>query len=337
MKPQAKRWIWSGAKLIAAAVILFFVGRQLLGDLEKLDVDLTNPQSLLSIVRRPGWLFASACLYLLSLLPSVWYWRHLHLQFLYPIDRYAAMRAHYIAQIGKYVPGKALAIWIRASLMHPFGVPYGVSVIISFYEVLTAMAAGGLLAALVYVIDPPIIEEPLVFRDWELDPRWAALVLMGLCGIPLLPGVFNFIIGRMTAHLQAIELYRLPPVRYGTLLTGLLMTSIGWFVQGFSLWAMLQAVLPEPPALTLSWVGQCTAALAFATVLGFVIIVIPGGLGVRESCLSILLNAAGPIPYVVAAAILLRVVWIITECVVAGCFYLIQPSKPQDERSDSRG
>jgi len=319
MKPQWKRWVWGGAKLILAIVILFFVGRQLLGDLAKLDLSQIHLQ--------PAWLLASTVFYLAGLYPCVWFWRHLHGQFGYPLGFYAAFRAHYVGQVGKYVPGKALALAIRADLVHPFGVPYGVSIITSFYEVLTSMAAGGMVAAIIYVLDPPELSRPLTLTEGvQVDPQWAGLILMALCGIPLLPGVFNFIIAKMTSRIQVIELYRLPPVRYGTLLTGLLTTAIGWWLQGLSLWAILQTILPDPPPLTLSSSAQCAAAVAFANVAGFVILVVPGGLGVREFLIALLLGSAGPEEFLAASAILLRLNWIVVESLFALGLYCIKPT-----------
>ena len=337
MSPHWKRWLWNAAKIIAAALILFFAGKQLLGDLEKLNVDWSDSGAVLALVPQPLWFIPSALLYLLALLPSVWYWRHLHHHFGYPLDAYVSIRSHYIGQVGKYVPGKALALAMRAALTHPYGVPYGVSVIISFYEVLTSMAAGGFVAALIYVVDPPALSDQLeVAPGWQLDPQWAGLILMGLCGIPLLPGVFNFVVAKMTANIQAFELYRLPPVRYVTLLLGMLATAGGWWVQGLSMWAMLQAVLPNPPALTLSSAAQCTAAIAFANVAGFVIIVVPGGLGVREYLLKVLLSFAGPEGLIAFAAIVLRLLWILSEALLALILYFVRPKPPPEPASPAR-
>lgn len=309
MTSTTKRWLWRGVKLVLALLILVFIGRQFQADLEQLD--------LTQIDLRPGWLLASALLYLAGLAPSAWYWRHLHGKFGYPLPIYATYRAHYIGQVGKYVPGKALAIAIRADLTHPHGVPYGVSIILSFYEVLTAMAAGAIVAAVIYMIDPP--------QDLGLGyhPVALGMILIGLCGVPLLPGVFNFVVGKLTARIQAVELYRLPPIRTGTLATGLAVTSAGWWLQGLGWWAIVHAVLPEPPEFTLSLWAQCTASIAFANVAGFVIIVVPGGIGVREYALRNLLSFAGPVTYIAAAAILLRLTCIIAEAALALVLYMI--------------
>ena len=87
---------------------------------------------------------------------------------------------------------------------------------------------------------------------------------------------------------------------------------------------MLQAVLPEPPAGTLSTWAQCTAGIAFANVAGFVIVVAPAGLGVREYLLRMLLSSFGPAPYIAASAILLRLDWIVAEAFFAAWYLLAQ-------------
>jgi glycosyltransferase 2 family protein len=318
MKTDWKRLLWRGGKLLLAGLILFFVGWQFKKDLEPKNDP--NQPDIRDMELRPAWLVASGAIYLVSVFPAAWFWRHLHPRFGYPLPFFAAMRAHYISQLGKYVPGKALAIAIRANFVHPYGVPYGVSIIITFYEVLTGMAAGGIVAAVIYAIEPP------GDLDFHLHPVAIGAILIGMCGVPLLPGVFNFVVGRMSARIQAVQLYRLPPLRFGVLATGLLTTGVGWWVQGLSWWAMLNAVLPEPQTLTFSLWAQCTASIAFATVAGFVLVFIPGGLGVRELILSrLLLGFVGPAAYISAAAILLRLDWIATEALVALCIYWIRP------------
>jgi uncharacterized membrane protein YbhN (UPF0104 family) len=326
MKPPWKRWLLRGVKLVLALMILFFVGWQFKHDLEQPDKhDLERP-NLFRIELRPGWLLASGGLYLVGVFPAAWYWRHLHGKFGYPISLYAAIRAHYIGQLGKYVPGKAMAVLIRSELVHLCGVPYGVSIIVSFYEVFTGMAAGALVAALIYLVQPPSLSEmPTLAAGLEGHPLWIGFVLIGVCGIPLLPGVFNFVIARLTARIQAVELYRLPPVRFGTLTGGLLASGLGWWAQGLSVWAMLQAVVPDPPAWTLSSWAQCTAGIAFANVAGFVILVAPAGLGVREYLLRILLSSFGPGKYIAASAILLRLDWIVAEACFAAATYWYNP------------
>ena len=337
MIPERKRWLMRGVKLLTTLAVFFFVGWQFKRDLEELrpreeskqgfEIDWPSVRFGDLPIDLP-WLAASAALYLLGIFPSAWFWRHLQFKFGYPIPAYAAFRAHYIGQLGKYVPGKALAIAIRSALVHPFGVPYGVSIIATFYEVFTGMAAGAIVAALVYMVELPG-EVQLT-----IHPFWLGLGLIAVCGVPLLPRVFNLLIAKLTAKIAAVQLYRLPPLRFGTLAAGLATSAVGWWLQGLSLWAMLQAVVPEPPALSWSWFAQCTAAIAFANVAGFVS-GIPGGLGVREYLLKLLLVSAGARKYIAAAIILLRLACIAAEIVFALCTYWLKPAGVRREPAGS--
>lgn len=319
MNPTAKRWLVRAIKLTLALVVLFFIGRQFYGDLQNFDYT--------KVQLHPGLLILSGVIYLVGLLPSVWFFRHLIQLFGYPVPAYACTRAHLIGHLGKYAPGKAFALLIRSALLKPQGVPYGVSLIVSFYEVLTAMAAGALVAAIVFVFDPPTIPVRLqeyLPADWH--PAWFGVGLLALCGVPLLPGVFNFVIRMMTSKLPAVELYRLPPVRYMTLVLGMVVTSLGWWLQGLSAWILVYSVVPEMPALSFEAVAQYTAAIAFTNVVGFVVIFLPAGLGVRELLLKHMFAGAGSEPLVAVAVILLRLNWIAAEMIAAALLFWIRPT-----------
>ncbi|MBM3996356.1 MAG: flippase-like domain-containing protein [Planctomycetes bacterium] len=320
MNLEWKQWLVTALKMVAAVAVLFFVGRRFHADLENLETDQLD----LDV----GWLIAAAGFYLLAMLPSAWFWRHVHGVFGYPMSLYAGIRAHFIGQLGKYVPGKAMAVIIRSHLVQPFGIPYGVSVITSFYEVFTGMTSGAIIAGIVYLFDPP--------GDLGLHfhPLAIGAVLIGLCGIPLIPGVFNFVIARMTENIQTVEEYRLPPMSFGTLVTGLLATGAGWWLQGLSVWATLQAIVPNAPEFSLSVWAQCTAGIGFATVVGFALFFIPAGLGVREDVLKNLLSGMGAPAYIAIAVLLVRLTWVAAEAAFAACTYWVRPA---GERSEPAG
>jgi uncharacterized membrane protein YbhN (UPF0104 family) len=230
----------------------------------------------------------------------------------------ATARAYYVGQLGKYVPGKALALIMRGAMVQGPGVRLGVALVTSFYEVLTTMAAGALLAAVLFLWQPPAA------LDLEWDPAWLGLLLLVVVGVPLLPGVFNRLVRRASARFRQVESLQMPPLRAGTLLLGLAVTGAGWLLLGVSLWAMLYAVLPEPPALTAELWGRCTAVIGLAYVAGFLMVFMPGGLGAREFFLSALLvpelssqpaeEAAAVVALVV---VLLRLTWTLAELIVA--------------------
>src|SRR5207302_2602847 len=113
----------------------------------------------------------------------------------------------------------------------------------------------------------------------------------------------------------------LPGIQLLTLAEGILLTACGWGLLGVSLWALLQGVLPEPPALTFgTWVQYC-ASVGLAYVSGFLAFVIPSGVGVREYFLRQLLSFAGPDKGIAAAVLLLRLVWTTAELALAGIVF----------------
>jgi uncharacterized membrane protein YbhN (UPF0104 family) len=303
MNDAFKRWGWPLLKGLLALAILVAVGRQFYRDLSQFDLAELEP--------RPIWLAASGGLYLLGLSLSAWYWYHLLHVFGERPGRYAAVRAYFLGHLGKYVPGKAWALLLRGSLVRGPRVRFGVAIISSFYEVLTTMAAGALVAAAVFTFEPAAIPG----LDWH--PLWTGLLLLALCGVPLMPGVFNFVVGRMAERFRKVESFRLPRLRLGTLLLGLLVTSAGWGLLGLALWSLLQGILPEPPAWTVATWLRCCGSIGLAYVAGFLALFMPSGIGVREYFLLPLLAFAGPPGPVAAAVLLLRLVWTAAELVLA--------------------
>ena len=307
MKAWLRRWCWPIGKLLLALGILLAVGRRFYLDLQDLDIE--------NLTLLPGWLALSGVLYVLALGFSAGFWYRLLRVFGERPGRAAVIRAYYIGHLGKYVPGKAWALLLRSALIRPAGVRLGVGVITAFYEVLTTMAAGTLLAATIFLFQPPHVSG----LAW--NPVFTGLFLLCLLGIPLLPGVFNRLVNRLAARFQTVESFRLPPLKNATLAGGLLATGCGWIVMGVSFWAVLQAVLLEPPAFTVPHWANLVACLGLAYVAGFLVIVVPGGVGVREFVLLNLLGQGTNEPLYAAAILVLRLVWTAAELIVAAIVY----------------
>ncbi len=308
----AKRWLWTVSKWLLAAVILFAVGQAFARDLARL------PNETLSL--RPGWIVLSGLLYLVGFGFSGFFWLLLLRRFDQRPDLMRATRAYYIGHLGKYVPGKALAVLLRATLVRSPNVRLSVAILAALYEVLTMMAAGAMLAAIIFAIWPPVDALP-----W--NPVLTGLLLAGLAGIPLLPAVFNRIVARVSSRIQGDE----NPPRLGTvaLLQGLAMTTVAWIFLGVSTWALLNGVLPETLSLDGELLLHLTATVALAYVAGFLAIFVPGGLGVREGLLLALLTPLAPQneALVALSVLLLRIVWTASEAIAAGAFYLVKPPK----------
>jgi uncharacterized membrane protein YbhN (UPF0104 family) len=334
------KWLWPTLKVVLTVAILVAVGRQFYRDLHRPDL---WQRSL-----HPGWLLLAAALYPLGLGFSAFYWqRLLRLEGQRP-SAWAAVRAYYIGHLGKYLPGKAWALLLRAGLVRSQGVRLGVAAITSTYEVLTTMAAGMLLALVLFALLAPDTSAGL---DWavleqlytqQVAPEVVldrqvlvllALVLLAPLGVAIAPPVFNRLLHRLARPFRRQDSAPLPRLSGRALLEGLALTPAGWLLLGVSLWAVLQAVMPEPLPWRWDTMGLLAAYLATAYVAGFLIIVVPGGLGVREFLLTLFLvplliqqstgSAEDARASAVLAVLVLRLVWTVAEVLLAGVLYLL--------------
>lgn len=321
MRERLKR-IWPILKALLAVAILAAVGWQFVRILSNEELRQADPsQSPAQILwvhiqrARPEWLALSAILYILGLGFSAFFWlRLLRVLGQRPVAP-AIIRAYYISHLGKYVPGKAWALLLRTTLASGPGVRPGVAALTATYETLTLMASGALIAAVLLTF--------LVGNDGTTV--WRAVGLLALAGIPILPGVFNRLVRRLSAPFLEPDTPPLPSLRMSTLLGGLALTGCAWSLLGMSLWAVTEGVWPEPgPWLWATWL-RYTAYVALAYVAGFLALPAPGGLGVREYVLLSFLAPVGSAPELravtVVVVLLLRLLWTAAEVVTAGIVY----------------
>jgi uncharacterized membrane protein YbhN (UPF0104 family) len=174
-----------------------------------------------------------------------------------------------------------------------------------------------------------------------LDPRLLALVALAMAavvGLPIIPWIFNHYARRLSLPLQETGSAPLPRLGYGALVQGLTLTAGGWFLLGASLWAVLQSVAGETQALTWECWAHYTATLSLAYVVGFAVLLVPNGLGVREFLLTVLLAPGLIQPFqlteeqaratTVLAVLLLRLVWTAAELVLAAVVYWLPANDP---------
>ena len=115
--------------------------------------------------------------------------------------RLASVRAYYVGHLGKYLPGKAWAVFLRAGLIRGPRVTYARAVLTTFYEVLVTMAGGTVLAVLLLALLAPdtsagmdwltlrkllSAQEPGGLIDRKVLMALGILLLVPI-GIPILP------------------------------------------------------------------------------------------------------------------------------------------------------
>jgi uncharacterized membrane protein YbhN (UPF0104 family) len=355
MRAWLRKW-WPFLKAILALAILVMIGRQFVRD-------LSRPE-LWQRRLHPGWLAFSALLYLLGLGFAAVYWYRLLAALGQQPVFLPTIRAHYIGQMGKYLPGKAWALLLRSNLIRSPTTHVGVAVLTSFYEVFLTMSTGALLAAVYFGLQVPNWFAPV---DWQVygrvwgilqggqagaaitDPRplvLLAVLLMLAIGIPSLPPVFHRLVQKLALPFRQAETGPVPTPGFASMLEGLALTPGCWFMMGASFWAAQQAAGIGAAWDWDSW-WQYTAFMALAYVSGFVIIFLPSGLGVREALLVLLLvpdlsqrlhlQTEDARFLAALAVILLRVVWMAAELVMVAALYWLPVTLPGDRSTSAEG
>jgi uncharacterized membrane protein YbhN (UPF0104 family) len=278
-----------------------------------------------------SWLWVSAALYALSLVPSSLVLSRALASLHQPVSLPLVVAAQLVGHVGKYVPGKAMVIILRASILNrgTAEVSIKLSAIAVIIETLNLIAVGAALSTvLVIVLDAP---------EWL---RWVSGLMALGATIATLPPVLRFALSlkfRLRSTAAALRRRSLnqtdvtdrdrEPLTWDSsdLLASWIWCTISWVFTGLSMAAVVAALVPydQVPSV-ISLILICSAAMMLAFVAGFVSL-LPGGAGVRELVLTALLEpslGAGP---AVVAAILARLIQLGVESILAAvvwCLFL---------------
>jgi glycosyltransferase 2 family protein len=303
-RSRLRKWLLPAVKLLIVVLVVWFIRRTVVDAAKQLG---EHPWHF-----DPAWLVASGLLYLAGLAAEGFFWYRVLLALGQDVKLGETLRAYFIGHLGKYVPGKAMVVVLRAGLLRGERVDRSLAAASVFLETLTMMSVGALMAAVILVAW--FAPHGLLF--------WASLGVIAVAGLPTLPPVFARLarlagVGRSNPEVAE----KLARLGYRTLAEGWILNVVGWVLLGASLWASVRAMGTE---LDLTdQLPTCTAAISLAVVGGFVSFV-PGGAGVREAVLlEFLAKMANWGDLVaVASALLVRLVWLMAELVISGILYI---------------
>ncbi len=261
----------------------------------------------------PAWMVAASACYLAGLGAFGLYFGRVLESSPAPVGRGAALRAYLISHLGKYVPGKAMVVLMRVTLLSNFGGRATTVTFASFYETLVMMAAGGLIGAIGFAP--------------RADQRLPAVASLGL-GLVFLAVATPTVFGRLS-RLASVPFPRVAADAMPSLSNRLLGEGLLWAVGGWTLLGLSQVCvalgLSDAPIDVRLW-PAIVASVALATVAGFAVAVLPGGLGVREGVLMATLAPAIGAEPAVAASLALRLTWVAGEIAVAAALALVRPT-----------
>ncbi|MFQ5612218.1 MAG: lysylphosphatidylglycerol synthase domain-containing protein [Anaerolineae bacterium] len=245
-------------------------------------------------------------------------------------------RAYYGSQPAKYLPGGVWVFPSRLVLMREMGFDLGVSSMALGFEMMTLIVSS-LLVSLITLggavgqvwqaaFQIFIVVACLgVVAVYILLPELWQLVRARLSGPPfrrMSVGGRNSYrsrpdssAGELPPALQAIKPIPLP-ARLKLILASVAMYGAMWLLAGFSFYLLFNSVSEMGG---LDKVPLAIGVFAFAWLAGFISVFSPGGIGVREGVIHLLLSPFVATPYPIAIALFSRVLWSLLEAI----FFLI--------------
>lgn len=215
-----------------------------------------------------------------------------------------AFRIWFYSNLMRYIPGNIWQPATMAVLGEQLRIPKSKTILSQALFILLTLALAGVLSISLVPVAPDL---------------HAALTI--LCAVATLffalPPVFRLVL-RVIARVMRYESARVTPTFWRGLLP-LIVASAMWVAYGLSFYFFVRGlgIAGEPTWLT------SIALYAGAYLIGYVSLITPSGLGVREGVMAFLLSAYLPASTAVVVALLARLLSIAGEMVCVGTAWLV--------------
>ena len=221
----------------------------------------------------------------------------------------------HLSNITRYLPGRIWGVVRLLSLSPRFGLSRTAVGSSLTLHVGIETALGGLIATSLLFSDRMRKAATIGLETFLGKPT----LLLAIVVIVIFTG-FLFCIPKLTAHAQQLLKTLTPLLENWTLWVDVITShSLLWICQGTAFFLFVRSFAH------LQWteVGMLTACFAFAWLVGFLSFLTPGGLGIREGLLGMLLAAHIPPAQATLVALLCRLWMLTVEIVLAGAAFLL--------------
>lgn len=311
------RWAKGIVRLAIFLIVVLFVGLAIQRAVQELR--LAPSELSWQRVRWPLILLGFAC-NIIALFPACIGWVQTLHDFQQPIAWRPAIYAYFLGHLGKYVPGKAMAILLRITELHRHGVLVRPAIVSVFIETLTSLATGAILGAVfLQTMDPP---------PWL---RWSALAGIPIALLALFPQAFRAIVTKISKS----RVGHMPEgvaraITSWLMIRTCLWSLFGWLLQGTVTWLLLMGISPNPEIATVHGWMVCVTGMSLGALAGF-LSMLPGGAGVREIVSMWLMASLVSQPIALVSAVVARLVSILAELVVIAVARTLIPMKSSAE------
>lgn len=248
-------------------------------------------------VREYEWRFELPYLLLSIALIFLYYlqqwggWRLIMHSFEDPLTPLESAAIWFASILGRYVPGNVALVAGRIVMCRRRGIPATTTFASMVYEQALILLSAFLVAALSVPLWPP----------FEYKNLAALLVLLAPVGLLFLhPRIFSQLSNTLLLRFGRDPLEATLP--FGRVLLLLLYFVGGWVLMGLAFAALVASLTP----VSVEQLPLLVGGYAFAWEVGFLVLVTPGGLGVREVALQAILVLVFPLPVAAAVVVLAR-------------------------------
>ena len=305
--PRVNKKIVVAAQVGFAAVAVWYVGAAVAHQWSAVG------QSARGVHARWGGLSASCLLVLLAYALLIQTWRMTLRVWSSTLPVGQATRIWFVSNLGRYIPGKIWQISAMGVMTHRQGVSpvaaAGSSVMIN----LTSIVSGCLV---VFATGARVLD--LATRSGRMAA--AGLAVLAVAALVSVPTIVSWLAGRAGAF--AGRPFALPArLTPRVIAIGLLGTGVAWVLYGMAFQVFSVSLLGDAARGS---VADYIAAYTASYVVGYLTLIAPGGLGVREAMLVLTLRMLGattePNGWILALASRL---WLTVLEVIPGLLFLL--------------
>lgn len=207
-----------------------------------------------------------------------------------------AIRIRTISDFGRFLPGKIWFVLWRIAMCKKYRIAPEIIGLSAFLEEYLNILSTILVFVVTFIL---VTHTPLTqYALYTLALLPIAFLLLH----PRLFSVFPRLLRKIFKHPE-VKL----SARYSAIISLLSLFFIAWIILGIGFYMMATAISPVDIDLLL----PLTGVFAISWALGFIVIILPGGLGLRETVLTYLLAFFVPLPIAIILSLISRI-WLIS-------------------------
>lgn len=224
-----------------------------------------------------------------------------------------SVHTFFVSQLGKYVPGAVWPVAAQMELMKQYGVGR------------SRTSTGSVLSMVVGVGTAVVVGTAgVVVAGETIDDFWWLFPIAVACGLVMVPQVLRRFLRALSRIHPRFAAFGTVEIHGRRLVMCGVWSGVAWVAWGTHAWLILHSLTQ----LGVSGLPFAIGAFALAWVVGFVVVIAPGGIGPREAALVVLLTAVASSSEALALAVISRVLMALLD-LVAAAVAMVVPRPPE--------